>query len=209
MSEKEIVPDAVEQPKQESIQEARQVPLEALEAERRKRKELEVQNRTLQEFLTKSQTENKKTQEDDLEDDDDFITKAEMKKRIESVKFSNKREILEEAFAESNPKAVQLIDTHLEEIIKRKPWLAQSIESSPNRYARAHEIVLDYMPKEESPMQKLKNPQEDAKKIVENSQKPGSPQTIAKSSSMSNVDYLKSIAGKSEFREYRKKLMGG
>lgn len=187
----------------------RTVPLEALEAERRKRQDLEAQNRALQELMTKSKAPEKREEEDD--DEDEFITKAEMKERLNKVTFAQKREMLEEAFCDSKPEAVELINTHLEPIIKRKPWLAQTIESAPNRYARAYEIVQDYMPKDEkvAPSSKFARPKDEAKKIVENSQKPGNPATIAKAANGSNMDYLKSIQGKPEFREYRRKMLAG
>ncbi len=212
MTEEEQVPVSEEQQvlHEEVIQEdvastPRMVPLEALEAERRKRQDLEAHNRALQEMMSKSKEE--VSSED--EDDEEFITKAELKKRLKEATFGNKREVMEEAFCSSNPQAVELINKHLETIIKRKPWLAQTIESAPNRYARAYEIVQDYLPKEMAPAQKFRDPQAEARKIVENSNKPGNPATIAKASNMSNSEYLKSIAGKPEFREYRKKMLAG
>lgn len=182
----------------------RTVPLEALEAERRKRQDLEAQNRALQELMNKSKPA-------DDEDDDEFITKAEMKRRLEKVSFAQKREMLEEAFCDSKPEAVELINRHLEDIIRRKPWLAQTIDSAPNRYARAYEIVQDYMPRDEkvAPASKFSRPQAEAKRIVENAQKPGNPATISKAVNGSNADYLKSIQGKPEFREYRRKMLAG
>lgn len=207
-TEQEEVPvseeqEVVEQAQAEAAPEQpRQVPLEALEAERRKRQELELQLRAMQ--------ESKQPQVEDDEDDEEFITKAELKRRLKEATFGNKREVMEESFCSSNPKAVELINTHLESIIKRKPWLAQTIESAPNRYARAYEIVQDYMPKEEmTSASKFRSPQAEAKRIVENAQKPGNPATIAKSANGSNLDYLKSIQGKPEFRDYRKKMLAG
>lgn len=180
----------------------RTVPLEALEAERRKRQDIEAQYRALQEQKTKPPED---------EDDDDFITKAEMKRRLEKVSFTQKREMLEEAYCDSKPEAVELINKHLEDIIRRKPWLAQTIDSAPNRYARAYEIVQDYMPRDEkvAPASKFSRPQAEAKRIVENAQKPGNPATISKAVNGSNADYLKSIQGKAEFREYRRKMLAG
>ena len=197
-----------EQDTQVRAEPQRTVPLEALEAERRKRQDLEAQNRALQELMTKSKAPEKVEEEDD---EDEFITKAEMKKRLDKVTFAQKREMLEEAFCDSKPEAVELINAHLEQIIKRKPWLAQTIESAPNRYARAYEIVQDYMPKDEksAPASKFSRPQAEAKRIVENAQKPGNPATIAKAANGSNLDYLKSIQGKPEFREYRRKMLAG
>lgn len=203
--ELEIVEDEVLAPQ------PRTVPLEALEAERRKRQDLEAQNRALQDFMVKSKAP-VQPEEDEDDDEDEFITKAEMKKKLEKVGFAQKRELLEEAYCDSKPEAVVLINEHLENIIKRKPWLAQTIESAPNRYARAHEIVLDYMPKVEekvAPASKFSKPQADAKRIVENSLKPGNPTSIAKGTNNNNADYLKSIQGTSEFRDYRRKMLAG
>jgi len=207
MTEETEVPDSEEQ---EVVQEQesppqetpRTVPLEALEAERRKRQELEHQLRSMQ--------ASKPAEAEEDDDDEEFITKAELKKRLKEATFGNKREVMEEAFCSANPQAVALINKNLEAIIKRKPWLAQTIESAPNRYARAYEIVQDYSPKEETaPAKKFRDPAAEAKKIVENASKPGNPATIAKPANMSNADYLRSIGGKPEFREYRKKMLTG
>lgn len=66
------------------------------------------------------------------------------------------------------------------------------------------------MPNEKvTPASKFTRPQADARRIIENSQKPGNPATIAKASNTSNADYLRSIAGKPEFREYRRKMLSG
>lgn len=215
MTDDHEVPDSEEQEvevaeheeyeEQEVVETPRTVPLEALEAERRKRQELEFQMKALQ------QSQSKPQQEED-EDDDELMTRAEYKRRRKQDDFAAKREFLEEAFCQSNPQAIELINTHLEEVIKRKPWLAQTIETAPNRFARAYEIVQDYAPivqKKMAPTQKLSDPKVEAKRIVENSQKPGNPATIAKSANTSNSDYLRSIAGKPEFREYRKKMLAG
>jgi hypothetical protein len=207
VSEAQEVVGTEEQHAEARTDSPRTVPLEALEAERRKRQDLEAQNRALQELMTKSKAPEKTEEEDD--DEDEFITKAEMKQRLSKISFAQKREMLEEAFCDSKPEAVELINTHLEQIIKRKPWLAQTIESAPNRYARAYEIVQDYMPKDEkvAPSSKFARPKDEARKIVENAQKPGNPATIAKAANSSNMDYLKSIQGKPEFREYRRKML--
>lgn len=203
----ETIPATEEEQETADQPSERKVPLGALEAERRKRQDLEAQNRTLQDLLTKNQADK---QSETSDDDDEFITKAEQRRRDSESKATLKREILEEAYCSDNPEKVEIINAHLEAIIKRKPWLAQSIHSAPNRFARSYEIVTDYMPKEEkTPADKTKNPKADAKKIVENSHKPGNPHAISKTSSMSNADYLKSIAGKPEFREYRKKMLSG
>jgi len=113
----QLEPVAEEQVVETPEEQVRTVPLEALEAERRKRQDVEAQYRVLQDMM-KTPT---KQPEINHEDDEEFITKAEMRERMQKATFSNKREVLEEAFCDSKPEAVQMINEHLEEIIKRKP----------------------------------------------------------------------------------------
>jgi hypothetical protein len=49
----------------------------------------------------------------------------------------------------------------------------------------------------------------DAQRIVENARKPGSPVEHGKSAQPTGSEYLKSIQGKPEFREYRQKVLRG
>lgn len=184
-----------------SQEEVRQVPLAALEAERHKRQELEAQNKALQEILIqKSQPQ--PVEEEEVEEPEAWVNRKELKSELERQKFIQKRDILEEHFKETNPEAMKAINSNLKKVLEKKPWLLQSIESAPNRYARAYEIVQDYS-------NVLAPFNSDAKKIIQNSQKPGSPVTVGKSAQLSGKDYLKSIQGKPEFREYRQKVMRG
>ena len=107
-----------------------------------------------------------------------------------------------------NPEAVQKINTFLKPILDKKPWLAASLDSAVNRLARANEIVDDYihLVAEKPAARAVVN---DAKRIVDNSQKPRSPVEAGKSAQPSGTEYLKSIQGKKEFREYRAKVLRG
>lgn len=190
----------------------RQVPLEALEAERHKRQDLERRNELLEERMLRY-TEQPVVPVVD-ETDEQLVSKGDLKKfrnQLSNEDFAKlKRDISEDTYKESNPEAIRQINTHLKTILERKPWLTQSIESAVNRYARAYEIVQDYALSKETTAKVMPLPQvSDAKKIVENAKKPGSPAANAKSANLSNVDYLRSIAGTKEFREYRTKMLQG
>ena len=107
-----------------------------------------------------------------------------------------------------NPEAVQKINTFLKPILDKKPWLAATLDNAVNRLARANEIVDDYMHLvAEKP--KSKAPASDAQRIVDNANKPRSPVEVGKSAQPSGTEYLKSIQGKKEFREYRQKVLRG
>lgn len=198
---------------QVSEQAERQVPLSALEAERQKRKEREEENRYLRELAMQQKAQLESVQQKAKpqdEGDEDLVNKRDLKQfkeRLSKEEFAQmKREIAEETFKDANPEAIRQIDMHLEEILKTRPWLADTINQAPNRYSRAYEIVRDFAPV----IQAKQNKAEDAKRIVENSKKPGNPATVGKPANMSPGDYMLSLRGKSkEFREYREQLRRG
>lgn len=180
--------------------EQKMVPLAALQAERRKRQDLEARARVYEEMMQKNSNQT----EVEPEDPDQLLTKG----AYGYDKALTKREILEQVYQELNPVAVQKIEIYLKPILDKKPWLASTIDNSVNRLARAAEIVEDYMHLVE-PKKTPNVGANDAKKIVQNSQKPRSPVEIGKTAQMSNYDYLKSMQGKKEFREYRDKMRRG
>jgi len=193
-----------QQPEQENQveqqEEERKIPLAALESERRKRQEAEAQIRVYEQYLNQPK---EKPEEDDA---DDWITKKEYRQNVQKNINEAKREILEEAFVQSNPDAYKKINDYLPELVKQKPWVKEVIENSGNRWQRAWELLNDlYLPQQEKKHQQSEN----AKRIVENSQKPGSPTTVGKSRTASTVDYIRSIRGTSEWDEYRAKLRRG
>jgi NADH dehydrogenase/NADH:ubiquinone oxidoreductase subunit G len=201
--EQEDIPEAVSEPvevghQEETQEEQKMVPLAALQAERRKRQELETRTRVYEELMSK-----KPQEPEEEEDPEALVTKSAFKEE----KALTKREILEQVYQDMNPEAVQKVNTYLKPILDKKPWLAASVDSAVNRIARAAEIVDDYMHLlEDKPKTRAVA---DARKVVENSQKPRSPVEIGKSAQLSGVEYLKSIQGKKEFREYRQKMLKG
>lgn len=199
------VSEPLESTQEESIDESKMVPLAALQSERKKRQEeqarrieAETRYQMYQEQIRAQQQESEVK-----EDPNDLITNGKFKEE----KALTKREIREEVYRDMNPEAVQKIDKYLDAILEKKPWLQNSLISAPNRYSRAYEIVNDYLHLVEEP--KSKTVANDAKRIVENAQKPRSPVEIGKSARPSGIEYLKSIQGKKEFREYRQKLLQG
>lgn len=182
-----------------SQEEQKMVPLAALQAERRKRQEFETRNRVYEELMSK-----KNVEPEEEEDPEALLTKGSFKEE----KALTKREILEQVYQDMNPEAVQKINTYLKPILDKKPWLAASVDTAVNRLARASEIVDDYMHLiEDKPRHKAGS--SEARRIVENSQKPRSPVEVGKSAQPSGTEYLKSIQGKKEFREYRQKVLRG
>lgn len=181
-------------------EEPKMVPLAALQAERRKRQEYETRSKVYEDLLAQKSNQ---AEEKEEEDPEALLTKSSFREE----KALTKREILEQVYQDMNPEAVQKINTYLKPILDKKPWLAATIDNAVNRLARANEIVEDYLHLvAEKPKPKAAA---DAQRIVENSQKPRSPVEVGKSAQPSGTEYLKSIQGKKEFREYRQKVLRG
>lgn len=201
--QKDIEPAVSEQsnvePQEQQQEEQTMVPLAALQAERRKRQELEAREKVYQDLMNKKQEE-----PEEEEDQEALLTKASFREE----KALTKREILEQVYQDMNPAAVQDINMYLKPILDKKPWLAASVDSALNRLARAKEIVDDYKHLLDV-KSKASQTAADARRIVDNAQKPRSPVEVGKSAQPSGTEYLKSIQGKKEFREYRQKLLAG
>ena len=210
--EQEVIPAAVSEQldtPQENIEvqaeEQKTVPLSAMMAEKKRRQEetrlryeAEARNKVLEEMMAQ------KSDQSEPEDPEALMTKG----SFQQEKALTRREILEQVYQDMNPEAVQKINMYLKPILDKKPWLAASVDSATNRLARANEIVEDYMHLlQEKP--KAKTSTSDASRIVANAQKPGSPVQVGKSAQPTGTEYLKSIQGKKEFREYRQKVLNG
>lgn len=185
------------------------VPLAAMIATRKKAQEAEERalkaeaaNQAYQQYINKiGNTEEK--QED--EDPNALVERQ----HLAQNNALNKRDILETLYQDMNPEAVQKISKYLKPILDKKPWLANSVDTAQNRYARAYEIVQDYLHLvEEKPI--VRQPSNtDGQRIIQNSQKPRSPTEVGKSARPEGMEYLKSIQGKKEFRDYRQKVLRG
>lgn len=185
---------------QEELQDQKMVPLAALQAERRKRQDLEARAQVYEELMRNKQAEN------EVEDDPNALVE---KKHLQENTAHTKRDILETLYQDMNPEAVQKINKYLKPILEKKPWLASSVDSAQNRYARAYEIVQDYLHLVEEKPAVRAPVNQDGRRIIENAHKPRSPSEVGKSARPEGVEYLKSIQGKKEFNEYRQKVLRG
>lgn len=186
------------------------VPLSAMIATRKKAQDAEERalkaeaaNQAYQQYLNKMGTKDEKEEE---EDPNALVERQHLAQNTAHTK----RDILETLYQDMNPEAVQKINKYLKPILEKKPWLAQSVDTAQNRYARAYEIVQDYIHLvEEKPAGRASSSNIDGQRIVQNAQKPRSPVEVGKSARPEGMEYLKSIQGKKEFREYRQKVLRG
>ena len=184
------------------------VPLAAVLATRKKLQDAEMRaikaeasNQAYQDYMSKLGEK----QVSEPEDDPNGLVE---KQDLRDSTAHTKREILETLYQDMNPDAVLKINKYLKPILEKKPWLAQSVDTAQNRYSRAYEIVQDYLHLVEDKSQ-TKTSSIDGRRIVENAHKPRSPTEFGKSAKPVGAEYLKSIQGKKEFREYRQKVLQG
>ena len=185
------------------------VPLAAMLATRKKLQEAEMRaqraeasSQAYQELIARGKQEVESHEE---EDPNALVEK----KLLHETTAHTKRDILETLYQDMNPEAVQKINKYLKPILEKKPWLAASVDTAQNRYARAYEIVQDYLHLvEEKPLARQSSTS-DGQRIIQNAHKPRSPVEAGKSARPEGVEYLKSIQGKQEFREYRQKVLRG
>lgn len=182
------------------------VPLAAMLATRKKWQDAELRAAKAEAAQQLYQEQLNRSQETPVEEEDPRAIVE--KQHLRESNAITKREILESVFQDSNPEAVQKINKYLKPILEKKPWLAASVDSALNRYARAYEIVNDYLHLvEEKPV--VKPQTQDGRRIIQNAQKPRSPAEFGKSARPEGAEFLKSIQGKKEFREYRQKVLRG
>ena len=212
--EEQYQEDAVSEQPTGELQEGQQeeqkmVPLSAMLATRKKAQEAEERalkaeaaNQAYQQYFNKMSTPEEKQEE---EDPNALVERQHLAQNTANTK----RDILETLYQDMNTEAVQKINKYLKPILEKKPWLASSVDTAQNRYARAYEIVQDYLHLVEEKPQGRQSNNQDGRRIIENAQKPRSPAEVGKSARPEGVEYLKSIQGKKEFREYRQKVLQG
>ena len=198
------------EPSEEHQDDQKMVPLAAMLATRKKLQDAEARaqkaeaaQQAYQEYLMRMKSEEKP--EEPQEDPNALVERQ----HLNQANALAKRDILETLYQDMNPEAVQKINKYLKPILEKKPWLASSVDTAPNRYARAYEIVQDYihLVEEKSMVRQLST--SDGKRIIQNANKPGSPADVGKSARPQGLEFLKSIQGKQEFREYRQKMLRG
>lgn len=188
---------AQESPEGQS-KEKRQVPLDALEAERRKRQEAEYQAKWYAQQIAQLQSQG--TQKQKKEPEEDEYTRQ-IKEEIRRDLHIETQSRLEARYLADHPEVADAIQSKLAPILQKKPHLSYAIQHAENRYAEAMDIISKYSPQ----------PANDAvKKQIEKSKTmPGSPASTGKPGGISKSEMLdRMVKNKREFSQYRAKLRG-
>jgi len=140
-----VVEQAVESQPVEEQQEST-VPLHALQKERRKRQEIEIENRLLRE------QQSRQSAPAPVEDDSQYesVTKADLKAQSAQQQRDIIRQVEENRWIKEHPELYEQVTDMLPEFLKRRPNLAHAIDGAVNRYEEAFELMDKLTPKEQA-----------------------------------------------------------
>lgn len=171
---------------QEAIREKTvQVPLSALQKERKKRQEAELRA----EYLERSQQQALKQEPEDDNSEYESATKAD----LQSYQREAIRTIEERLWIKQNPEKYERINEFLPKFLKERPNLALAINDAPNRYEEAFTLMDALTPKQQQNILKA------------NSQKrvaPNSPNNIPKVAALNDAVDVMSMSD-AEFSKWR------
>ena len=163
------------------------VPLTALQKERKKRQEAEM-NAEFQ-----RQQAEKIKQEQPV--DDSYKYESATKEDVMLAQQEAIRQVEEKRWIRDNPEKFELINRDLTNFLKQKPSYVTAIDSAENRYEEAYQLMTAFNPK-------LK-PQ--AKKPKQEREAPHSPSSVPKATAMNSAVDVMSMSD-TEFKNWRKGL---
>lgn len=156
----------------EEVQQEQNVPLSALQKERRKRQDAEGELKMYREHQLKQMQTPAAQEEDDSQYEP--VTKAEL--RQQQVQMM--RDVEEKAWIRQNPEKAEAINEKLANFLKKRPNLAAAIEAAPNRYEESWELMDKLSPKQKTALSATPAPKKDT---------PNSPSGVPKAAAMNQA----------------------
>lgn len=190
-------------------EESRQVPLDALQAERAQRQSLQEELRVIKDHIALMQSQQARPQQqqkDELDglSDDDVLTVGEAKKFISKMNNQYQMSIQELKMVQKHPDYQDVVVKYLPEVLKQNPGLRQTLESSQD-YELAYYLAKnsDAYKSEHKATKKNK----DAERILQNTQQAGSLSAVGSNSPMNTAKRYKDMSDE-EFRTFANRNRG-
>ncbi len=180
-----VVEEEIVETEPEKVVEEKRVPVSALQKERRKRQETELENKWLKEQQARKPEPVPEPDESRYES----ATKEDLSRQEREII----RKVEERSWIKQNPERYEKVSELLPEFLKRRPNLAAAIEGATNRYEEAWELMTALSPKEQQKMKTAVAPKKDA---------PGSPASIPKGAAMNQAVDVMSMTD-AEFSSWR------
>ena len=183
MADPAIAEESVESTEDNS--EATNVPLSALQKERRKRQDVEAENRWLREQSQRQAAPVPEPEDNRYES----ATKEDLSRSEEEII----RKVEERNWMKNNPEKYEKVNELLPEFLKRRPNLAEAIKAAPNRYEETWELMDKLTPKEQQKIKSAPIVKKDA---------PSSPGNVSKAASLNQAVDVMSMTD-SEYHKWR------
>lgn len=171
----------------EEVQQEQNVPLSALQKERRKRQDAEAELKMYREHQLKQMQPPASAEEDESQYEP--VTKAELKKQ----QVQMMRDVEEKTWIRQNPEKAEVINEKLANFLKRRPNLAAAIEASSNRYEEAWELMDKLSPRQKAVLSSPPATKKDA---------PNSPSGVPKAAAINQAVEFSDMTDK-EFNAWR------
>lgn len=191
-------------------QESRQVPLDALQAERAERQKLQDEMRMLKDNLSLMQSNQMRQQQPQQKDeldglsDDDVLTVGEAKKFIGKMNSQYQTNISELRMTQKYPDYQQVITRYLPDVIKTNPSLRDSLEKTQD-YELAYYLAKNSEGFKADNRKTKKNV--DAERIVQNASQGGSLSSVGQTSPISHAKKYSAMSD-SDFKKEMNKNLG-
>lgn len=190
-------------------QEERNVPLDALQAERAERQrlqdELKMMKDNMQLFMAQQQQQPKQKQDEfNGLADDDVLTVGEFKKALSAKEQQYNMSLQELRMTQQHPDYQEVVTKYLPEVINQNPSLAKSLQETQD-YELAYYLAKNSEGYKSQHKQAKRNA--DAERIVKNANMAGSLSSAGQTSPISEAKRYKSMSD-SEFRSLMNKNLG-
>lgn len=195
-----------------AVAEDRQVPLDALQAERAERQRLQDElqlvkdNMQLMMAQQRSQHHEQSRPQNDFDGltDDDVLTVGEFKKVFQQKERQYQMSIEELRMTQRHPDYQQVVTQYLPEVLKNNPSLRNTLEQTGD-YELAYYLAKNSEGYKSSTKKAKKNA--DAERIVENAQRAGSLSSVGQTSPINEAKRYRDMSD-ADFRKQVQKNLG-
>lgn len=190
-------------------QEARQVPLDALQAERSERQKLQDELSMMKDHMSLMQANQRQqpapAPKDDFDGmtDDEVLTVGEFKKALNREKKQYQMSIQELRMTQMHPDYQETVSKYLPDVLKQNPGLRNTLENSQD-FELAYYLARNSDSYKKSHRSEKKNA--DAERIVQNSQRSGSLSSVGQTSPINDAKQYKSMSDKDFAKTVQKNL---
>jgi hypothetical protein len=170
--------------------EERQVPLDALQAERAERQKLQDELKMVKDnmslMMAQSQQKSSPAPKEELDglSDDDVLTVGEFKKALTAKERQYNMNLQEMRMTQKHPDYQEVVVKYLPEVLKQNPSLRNTLESS-NDYELAYHLAKNSDAYKADNKRQKKNA--DAERIVQNAERAGTLSSVGQTSPISQA----------------------